>query len=249
MKAKERPKTHRWARVLARVSVPTLLGTVACQAPEEVTEQALAALKTGGVERFVAPSYADGLGGRRTLLEWVKRAGPPHRIAWSKLKTHYPGPSQAAAHVEGELQLEFDTPLERLTRTGRFQVQVTRDGRYQLTSGFLFEVRAVLELVQALRDCAESGRFLDCRSQFASSFRHHGYAPEPWLERLRGRYTAPVRVRPQGLRVEVRTRLTHADVYLELAYGQKEARQYTLRLTLHSVAGQLAIHALVLDPR
>lgn len=227
------------------------LGLYACgPSPEDLSRKVLHAaleVELDELQRWTAPTYADGRGGwaelETDLRSWRRLF---QRRVWNRLELEdrSAGPSRAVATVEARFALAFDgLDGPDLRASGTMVLQLVRDGQLRVRSGVMPRVRQSLALLDARRRALEAND-LDALTKLI----HRSYRDGPLdrfrlLEKLRNTFprTAVRRV-PISYRVEIRDDLVHVDAHYRIE-ERGSAHPQVDRLTLAQSAGALLIRA------
>lgn len=238
--------------VLAALAASSACGP----SPTEVVREVHRAVADGdraALERAIAPRYADGVGDRARLFEQLEalwRTHPERSVELGELSVTWDGPSRARARVEvTELAFSAGGDASRVARRGRAELELARDGRLRVVSGLLTPLRDVMEQLEQARRALEANAPARLARHLHPLYRVGADNRTRALERLAAWLgERPVRIRPTGLRLDVRADLVHVDAHHRLTVGDAPAEDGVLRLTLAAQAGRWAVRSARRDP-
>lgn len=218
--------------------------------PEQVAREAFEAFEAadlGAIERALDPSYADGIGGRERLrddLSHLIRQYPRRTVRLERVEVDR-GPTsraRATATVLATIELAGEVPAVRLS--GALRLDLIRNGRFRIRSGFLTELRDVLDLL-ARRRAALEGNDPEAIGRLLHPAYRDGSFDRARLVRVLAQDVEGqvIRLEPIAYRIEVRPEVVHVDEHHRLELNGVIFPPSVARLTLAQSAGRLRIRA------
>lgn len=216
----------------------------ACAEPPETiaraAHEALVKRDLPAILAHISPDYRDPLGDKaalehslRDLFESTGRI----EATLSEVST-VPGDTKKKASVTGRLDVRLIGEPEWQS-TGPLDLELLRDGEFQIISGFLTDLRDVRLLMQKRRSALEANDAKLYGALLHPTYRDGDVDRADTQARLEKDLSAStkIRIEPSLYKLELRGPMAHLDEYYRLTVNDAQLPPSVARFTLRPAAG------------
>lgn len=225
--------------------------TIGCgPSPERVTSTVFEALTAGNfstLERYIDPSYMDGLGNREQLLKDLRALNQTYSRRefqlsdWSLTRSPL---SKAEVTAKTLVQVNLAGLGPGVKAEGLIELEFIRNGHFRIRSGLLTAVRDVLDTMKARRAALEANSTDGIAPLIHPQYREGNANRHRLLKSLKSRMQdRKIRLEPIAYNIQLRPHLVHVDEYYRISIDDQALKPAVARLTLASSAGRLRIKA------